>query len=385
MLPHTWRLSIGVVRAALGIGCLSLYLTWSITPLTPALLPLLAFVAYSFLMLWRSMDTGGTPLAAIVVDTTAFVLWLLLSAAFADRGPLWLWLSLTASIYLFLLATAIVTQEWPAAIAVAAVCVSATSFAPGQDSLLRPIAIWCTVLGAVWLLHRRHLDGRLARAARHSVRYRFEAQHAREDERQRMAADFHDGPLQSFIGLQMRLEILKKLLARDPQSAQEELRQLQELCRSQVGELRTFVRSMRPADVDGASLGASISRMVEQFQKDTGVMAAFLSEEYVNPPDIDVSLEILQIIREALNNVRKHARATQVTVTLAKQGESLEVTVEDDGDGFRFSGSYSLDELDLLRLGPVSIRRRVRGLGGDLRVDSRPGQGAGLKVRIALA
>jgi signal transduction histidine kinase len=56
--------------------------------------------------------------------------------------------------------------------------------------------------------------------------------------------------------------------------------------------------------------------------------------------------------------------------------------IDDDGAGFAFSGSFNLDELDLLRLGPASIKRRVRSLGGELSIESRPGHGAGLKIRI---
>jgi signal transduction histidine kinase len=61
----------------------------------------------------------------------------------------------------------------------------------------------------------------------------------------------------------------------------------------------------------------------------------------------------------------------------------LEILVEDNGNGFPFSGRYTLDELELLRLGPMSIKRRVRTLGGDMVLDSKPGQGAGLKIRLA--
>ena len=214
--------------------------------------------------------------------------------------------------------------------------------------------------------------------------YRYEAQQAREDERQRIAADFHDGPLQSFIGLQMRLEIVNRLLARDPRMAAEELIQLQELCKSQVGELRAFVRSMRPADVQGASLVPSISRMLDQFQKETGIATSLLGSDRLEPADSETSIELLQIVREALNNVQKHSRATQVTVGLRKHGDFIEIAVDDNGTGFPFSGSYTLEELELLRLGPLSIRRRVRALGGELNVESRPGHGAGLKVRVAI-
>ena len=75
----------------------------------------------------------------------------------------------------------------------------------------------------------------------------------------------------------MRLEIIKKLFKRDIAAAAEELQQLQDLCRQQVTELRGFVRSMRPVD-EGASLGSSLSRMVEQFQRETGIIATFSAD-----------------------------------------------------------------------------------------------------------
>jgi signal transduction histidine kinase len=384
MLPYAWRLSLSVARTALGTGCLALHIAYSGTLFWWGLLPLAGFLLYSIYALRRSQQTNGQPLLTLAIDTCAFLAWFAATASAGYGGMFWI--ALTTAIYLFLLSSAILNHEWPRAATVAGIGLIALCAAPAnsRDSLAL-IAVWCAVLSTVWVLNRRYLETRLSRASRHSVMYRFEAQQAREEERQRIAADFHDGPLQSFIGLQMRLEIVKKLLARDPQLAVEELKQLQELCKSQVGELRVFVRSMRPADVEGSSLGASISRMVEQFQKDTGVSTSFFSGEYVDPAETQVSLEILQIVREGLNNVQKHARASRVAVALSKSGNFLEISIEDNGEGFPFSGSYTLDELELLRAGPVSIRHRVRALGGDLNVHSHPGQGSGLKVRVAIS
>lgn len=386
MLPFRWRSSIAICRIALGTACLVLYAVSSRSPFAAPLVPVLAlaYIGYAGYMLKRSMSTAGSPLAALLIDTAAFGLWIVGTGMLGFGGTLWL--SLNVTIYVFLISTAILTQEWPTVAGVAALCVIAMFSAPaGAGEILQPVSFWLAVLAAVWVIHSRYLEGRLSRASRHSVMYRFEAQQAREEERQRIAADFHDGPLQSFIGLQMRLEIVKKLLARDATAAAEELRQLQELGKTQVGELRAFVRNMRPSEMEGASLGASISRMVEQFQKDTGIASSFLSSEYLEPAETQVSLEVLQIVREALNNVQKHSRATRVAVTLEKRGESLEICIDDNGGGFPFSGSYSLDELELLRLGPVSIRRRVRALGGDMQVESRPGHGAGLRVRVSMS
>jgi len=67
-----------------------------------------------------------------------------------------------------------------------------------------------------------------------------------------------------------------------------------------------------------------------------------------------------------------------------RKEDRLEVVVEDNGSGLPFSGTFSLEELELLHLGPLSIRRRVRMLGGDLAITSNPGQGAKLEIRVPL-
>jgi len=90
----------------------------------------------------------------------------------------------------------------------------------------------------------------------------------------------------------------------------------------------------------------------------------------------------LQIVRETLNNIQKHSGATRIALSIGMNNHRIEIKAEDNGSGFPFSGTFSLDELELLRLGPVSIKRRVRMLGGELQLDSKPGQGASLQIRI---
>jgi signal transduction histidine kinase len=207
---------------------------------------------------------------------------------------------------------------------------------------------------------------------------------ALEQERQRIASDFHDGPLQSFISLQMRLEILRKVLDRDLQAGLEDLKELQQIAQTQVRDLRTFLHSMRPVDVDGANFIAVARRMAESFQKESGIPVTFMgSNTPVGLPQ-ETSLEVLQMMRESLHNVQKHAGASRVAVSLEKNDKGLEISIDDNGHGFPFAGNYSLEELELLRLGPASLKRRARALNADLMLESRPGRGAGLKFRIPL-
>ena len=210
------------------------------------------------------------------------------------------------------------------------------------------------------------------------------AEKAREGERQRIASDFHDGPLQSFISMQMRLEILRKLMERDFNAGMEDLRQLQTLAVMQVRDLRVFLHSMRPVDVDGGNLMATARRAAESFQKESGIPVTFVgSSTPVGLPQ-EMSAEVLQMIREALTNVQKHAGATRVAVTLEKTERGVEISVEDNGHGFNFAGTYTLEELELLRLGPASLKRRARSLNAEFQLESRPGRGTGLKFRIPL-
>ena len=376
MLPTSWRRLLSLIRILLGMSCLAIQLVSSSFAITDTVILFAGYTIYALVALfWRSLEDSGYPSLALVLDFVFFFLSTTSSASYSY------WVS--SVFYAYLLIVAVMLHPWWKAVAlVVASLLLVYAASPMHAAFLRPGLIAAGILGCVLAIQREYLEERLSNASRQTVLYRYDAEKARESERQRIAADFHDGPLQSFISFQMRLEIIRKLLVRDQSAAVEELVQLQELCKTQVNELRSFVRSMRPVDVEG-SLNATLRRVVEQFQKDSGIPATFVSAEFLEPSEPEVSLELLQIVREALYNVQKHSSATRVAVSIAKSDKALEIGIEDNGAGFPFSGRYTLDELELLRLGPMSIKRRVRTLGGDLTLDSKPGQGAGLKIRLA--
>ena len=377
MLPNSWRRLLSLIRIMLGVSCITMELVSSSFAITDSVILFAGYIVYACVALfWRSLEDSGYATLALILDFVFFFLSATSSAAYGY------WIS--SVFYAYVLLTAVMLHTWWKAVVVAVSAVVLLYVMPTLHSaeVLRPALISAGILGCVLAIQREYLEERLSNASRQTVLYRYDAEKAREAERQRIAADFHDGPLQSFISFQMRLEIIRKLLGRDLTAGTEELLQLQELCKTQVNELRSFVRSMRPVDVEG-SLNATLRRVVEQFQKDSGIPATFVSAEFLEPSEPEVSLELLQIVREALYNVQKHSSATRVAVSIAKSDNALEISVEDNGAGFPFSGKYTLDELEVLRLGPMSIKRRVRTLGGDLTLDSRPGQGAGLKIRLA--
>jgi len=365
----------------LATACLIFYVRstgWRFTWIVALLAAYLVYAIGSMFEI-RFDSTTRTNLG-LVIDTAFFGFWTYLAPGGWTGSTPAAWMSSLDAAYLFTSAVLLQELSRVAMVAVIALLDSLLFTPPEEGSLvLTVVGLGSASVGLA--LFKGYIDRRMSSTLRHNVIIRSQAQGAREAERQRIAHDFHDGPLQSFISFQMRLEIIKKLLSRDVESAAEELRQLQDLCRVQVGELRGFVRSMRPAD-EGVSLSASLSRMVEQFQRETGISSTFSASDFHDPAETEVSLELLQIVRETLNNIHKHSGASRLAISIGKREQRLEISAEDNGGGFPFSGSFNLDELELLRLGPVSIKRRVRMLGGEMQLESKPGKGASLQIRI---
>jgi signal transduction histidine kinase len=201
-------------------------------------------------------------------------------------------------------------------------------------------------------------------------------------ERARFARELHDGAIQSLIAVEMQLDVLRRQSGTQVPLVNSELGRIQQLLREEVLKLRELMQAMKSFEVNADRLLGFISDTVERFKRETGVSAVFVSElEQVELPQ-KVCRELARIAQESLVNVRKHAGARNVLVRLAQRGGNLQLTVEDDGRGFPFSGTMSNVQLDATGKGPAIIRERVRLLGGELTIESTPGHGARLEVRI---
>ena len=201
-------------------------------------------------------------------------------------------------------------------------------------------------------------------------------------ERGRFARELHDGAIQSLIGVEMQLDVLRRQSGTQAPVVNAELGRIQQLLREEVLKLRELMQAMKSFEVNAERLLAFISDTVERFRRETGIAAEFVSElEQVDLPQ-KACRELARIVQESLVNVRKHSGAHHVLVRLAPRAGFLQLTVEDDGKGFSFSGRLSDAELETRGIGPGVIRERVRLLAGELAIESTPGHGARLEVRI---
>ena len=205
-----------------------------------------------------------------------------------------------------------------------------------------------------------------------------------EAERSRISRDLHDGILQTLLSIEIQLDVLRRAVVGSPQQAADGLANLQQTVKNESGELRRMVTDMRPVRVQSADLVDLMVGFAERFRNESNLALDVLIDSVeVQAPD-RVCRELFQIYREALNNIKKHAKASHVVVKLSQDDSSLVLVVDDNGEGFSFAGRFTGDELDRLRLGPISIKERTRTVGGVLTVESNPGHGARLTIEIPL-
>lgn len=204
-------------------------------------------------------------------------------------------------------------------------------------------------------------------------------------ERARLVRELHDGAVQSLIGVEMQVDVLRRSHPVSP-TLSDELGRIQSLLREEVAKLRELMQQMKSVDVDAQRLPAFLRDTVQRFQRETGITALFVMD---NEDEVvlaqPVCRELARIAQEALVNVRKHSGAKHVTVHMRQTEEKWELTVEDDGAGFSsFSGRVAQADLDASGRAPTVIRERVRLIQGELTIESNPGRGTRIEVSVPL-
>ena len=196
---------------------------------------------------------------------------------------------------------------------------------------------------------------------------------AQEEERQRVANDIHDDPVQKLVAISMRLQLLKRQADEETDA---KLDDLIDIVRLTIKGMRHMIFELRPTVLDNLGVAPALVEYVETVG---GSFEFEVEDELDEEPVGEVRLILYRIAQEALANVRKHANASRVHVRLAHQGGGYLVQVEDDGDGF--------DPPEMLRsapghLGLSSMRERAEMAGGWCKVHGLPGNGTTVEFFI---
>lgn len=199
-------------------------------------------------------------------------------------------------------------------------------------------------------------------------------------ERARIARELHDGVIQSLIGLEMEVDVLRR--QGDGSQRPGDLERIQQVLRDEAVNVRMLVDQIRPPESPPGRIVDLLGAVVERFRRQTGVDTRFISDlEDVRLP-ARVCGELGRIVQEALVNVQRHSGARSVLVRFGIANGAWHLLIDDNGRGFDFTGRLAHADLDLRRIGPVVIRERVRALGGELTITSTPGRGAQLEIAI---
>jgi PAS domain S-box-containing protein len=251
-------------------------------------------------------------------------------------------------------------------------CRERRTFSPDEVMFLDAVA---NILGEV--IRRKETEDDLRKTLRRLHGLNEERQRllgrlvaAQEEERQRLAGDIHDDPIQVMAAAAVRLDMVER--AALGTEAQSSLERTAETVQLAINRLRHLVFELRPPALDREGLAVAIRQYMAQLAE-AGEIEVGLLDELDREPSREIRTAAYRIVQEALTNVRKHAGASHVQVTLTNRDEGIAAVVTDDGVGFRADGELTPQRAG--HIGLQSMSERAEALGGWWRIESRPQHG----------
>jgi two-component system sensor histidine kinase DegS len=202
---------------------------------------------------------------------------------------------------------------------------------------------------------------------------------AQEAERQRLSRQIHDGPAQALSNFILQSEIAMRLFDVDPERAKGELANLKMAATSTFQKVRDFIFDLRPMMLDDLGLIPTVKRYVDAFKEKSGIQTT------LTVTGTEVRLEsvrevmIFRGLQELLGNVRDHAQASQVQISLDADDSRVRVVVEDNGKGFDVEAALSGQQKTI---GLSTLKERIELLGGQLEIASQVGQGTQVIMEV---
>ena len=205
---------------------------------------------------------------------------------------------------------------------------------------------------------------------------------AQEIERKRLSCDLHDNLAQDLATLKIGLHILLDGQPGIPVEKRGTVCELSGLVQRSIMVVRNMAHDLYPASLEQLGLVRTVRRYCEDFSKRTGHEVEFASVGMETTElDFDTKIALYRLIQESLNNIQKHADASQVTVRLAASFPHIMLRIKDNGKGFDIEKRLNA-ALRERRMGLWSMRQRVAHLRGELEIESRPTEGTKIQVKV---
>ncbi len=204
------------------------------------------------------------------------------------------------------------------------------------------------------------------------------------EERQRLAYEIHDTLAQGFASIVMHLEAADAVLTPDADKARQHLAQARMTASENLAEARQLMWALQPEALGRAPLYEVLNTLTDQWARENGVAAVTTTTGNPRALRPEYELTLLRGTQEALTNVRKHAHASQVTVTLSYMEDLVTLDVQDDGVGFVWEETQRVSDRSgrASGFGLKGLKARVEKPGGTLTIESAPGEGTTIAVAL---
>ncbi len=229
-------------------------------------------------------------------------------------------------------------------------------------------------LYGVFRLRLRQVESR--RAAQEAFSRQLIA--SQEQERQRIAAELHDSLGQNLLVIKNRAALALAQQDR-PEKMAAQVQEVSAMASAAVREVRDIAQNLRPFQIDELGITKSITAMARQLGDASNIefVAELENIDGALPPEFEINF--YRIAQECLNNVVKHSKARRAVIRLRRRGDALLFTVKDDGRGLtRADGAAPTG------LGTRNIVERAHPMGGNVKIDSAPGQGVSVELEVPL-
>ncbi len=203
------------------------------------------------------------------------------------------------------------------------------------------------------------------------------------EERTRIACDIHDGFVQTLIGLNYHLEYCANQLEKNAQSAIAAIKEVKRLLKGAIGEAREAVFNLRPIDLDRSGLYHTLSDYLKTYEQQYHIKTVLKASGKESSIPSETKTFVFRIIQEALANVQKHAKATEVAITVRTGKHRLDAAIFDNGVGFDPNKIEGLPEKET-SFGLKAISERARLLEGSAKIQSTKGKGTQVILQIPL-
>ncbi len=196
------------------------------------------------------------------------------------------------------------------------------------------------------------------------------------EERNRLARDLHDSAKQQAFAAAAQISAARKLMNTDLLAAETHIQEAERLTLALRQELTNLIQQLRPAALEGKGLAAALNEYTQEWSRQSGI-AVEVRVQRQRALDLDIEQTVFRIVQEALSNIARHSKATQVDIELIYSNDVVACSIHDDGSGF---------DPDSVRkgFGVQSMGERVERLGGTLLIESKLGAGTTISIYIPI-